>query len=88
MQTCSVFWGVIQPCFCGECWVEIVGLNFLSKEGVFVLIDHALIVPILHWVFGLTMMSSEMKISCKLCLLIPFCLCNLDLWGLDLIGFS
>ena len=52
-----------------------------------VLIDHALILPILHWVLGLMMMSSEMKISCKLCLLFLFCLCNLNLWCVHLIGF-
>ena len=51
------------------------------------LIDHALSVPILHWVLDLMMVSSEMNISCKWYLLIPFCLCNFDLSCLDLIGF-
>ena len=51
------------------------------------LIECVLIVPILHWVLGLIMMSSEMKISCKLCLWIHFCLCNWDLSCPDLTGF-
>ena len=62
-------------------------LNFFSKEGVFILIDYALIVAVMHGMLGLLNMSSEMKISCKLSLLIPFCLCILDLWCLYLIVF-
>ena len=43
---------------------------------------------ILHWVFGLGTVSSEMYMFCRLVLFMPFCLGHWSLLCLDLIGFQ
>ena len=65
----------------------LVLISWVRKVSLF-LIDCALIVPILHWVFGLDTMSSEMNMFCRLFLFIPFCLCLCNLSCLDLMGFQ
>ena len=52
------------------------------------LIDWAFIVPILHWVFGLGTMSSEMSMFCRLLLFMPFCQSLWNMLCLDLMGFQ